>query len=149
MTIIFFPSAVFASVIIEPDTISKSPPYTSGKIPIEVTATTENPKLSYILANAVVIKYQNTIKNEFDFKNDTLVVTDIYDTGTVVEPTPENATNQNFAKNAIIAAAIAIIISALVLVVVFIFDDKIKTPDDIEKHLNLNILGTVPEFETK
>lgn len=114
-----------------------------------VTATTENPKLSYILANAVVIKYQNTIKNEFDFKNDTLVVTDIYDTGTVVEPTPENATNQNFAKNAIIAAAVAIIISALVLVVVFIFDDKIKTPDDIEKHLNLNILGTVPEFETK
>ena len=114
-----------------------------------VTATTESPELSYILANAVVIKYQNTIKNEFDFKNETLIVTDIYETGSVAEPTPKNATNQNFAKNALIAGVVAIIISALVLVVVFIFDDKIKTPDDIEKHLNLNILGTVPEFESK
>ena len=114
-----------------------------------VTANTEIPELSYILANAVVFRYQYTIQNEFSVQNETLIVTNIYETGSIVTPVPENATNQNFAKNAVIAAAVAIVITTAVLTVIFIFDDKIKTPDDIEKHLALNILGTVPEFESK
>ena len=47
------------------------------------------------------------------------------------------------------AVAIAVVITSAILVVIFIFDDKIKTPDDIEKHLDLNILGAIPDFEVK
>ncbi len=114
-----------------------------------VTANTENPELSYILANAVMLRYQYQIQNYFQVQNDTLIITDIYDTGSIVAATAENSTNQNFTRNAVIAAGVAVLVSVAVLVVVFIFDDKIKTPDDVEKHLGLNILGAVPEFESK
>ena len=46
-----------------------------------------------------------------------------------------------------LSAVIAIIVVCAILLAFYIFDDKIKTPDDIEKHLGLSVLGEIPEIE--
>ena len=121
---------------------------------LTVSVETTNPQLSYIIANAVTVKYKERISKDYNLSSNSTIgstnitlVTDIYDSGYI--SSLDNPTNQNYFKNAITASIIAIAISSAVLVVIFIFDDKIKTPDDIEKHLELNILGTIPDFETK
>lgn len=121
---------------------------------LTVIAETTNPQLSYIIANAITVKYKERISKDYNLSTNSVINstnitlhTDIYDTGYI--SSLDNPTNQSYLKNAVVAAFIAIAVSCAVLVVIFIFDDKIKTPDDIEKHLELNILGTIPDFETK
>ena len=46
-----------------------------------------------------------------------------------------------------LGAAIAVVVVCAILLAFYIFDDKIKTPDDIEKHLGLSVLGEIPEIE--
>ena len=46
-----------------------------------------------------------------------------------------------------LSAVVAIIAVCAILLAFYIFDDKIKTPDDIEKHLGLSVLGEIPEIE--
>ena len=112
---------------------------------IKVTVSTTSPELSYIIANAITIKYQEQVANRYALEQNTFHLTDIYETG-AISRTP---VNRNYVSNAFMAAAVAIVATSAILVVIFIFDDKIKTPDDIEKHLELNILGAIPDFEVK
>ncbi|MBQ8546425.1 MAG: hypothetical protein IJ437_05750 [Clostridia bacterium] len=121
-------------------TIDKDSPNT-----LTVSVNTSRPELSYIIANAITYKYQEQVEDLYSFEKNTILVTDIYETG-FISSTP---VNRNYFANALKASAVAVLISAAVLVVIFIFDDKIKTPDDIEKHLELNILGAIPDFESK
>ena len=111
-----------------------------------ITAETESPALSYLVANVATWHYKNYICAAMT-QEDTQPITltyEINDTGSIAS----GPSNKNFAKNSIIAAIAGAAIAAVVLVIIFIFDDRIKTPDDISKHLGLNILGTIPDFET-
>ena len=117
---------------------------TNAKNTFTVTATTTNKYLSCIIANAVTTLYEEYVKDEIVPKG-TNVSTDIFKNGT----TQDKASNKNFPKNVAIAVAIGVVITSTVLFLIFFFDDKIKTPDDIEKHLELNILGAIPDFEER
>lgn len=111
-----------------------------------ITAETESPALSYLVANVATWHYKTYICAAMT-QEDTQPITltyEINDTGSIAS----GPSNKNFAKNSIIAAIAGAAIAAVVLVIIFIFDDRIKTPDDISKHLGLNILGTIPDFET-
>lgn len=46
----------------------------------------------------------------------------------------------NVQKNTMIGFGIAL----LVVIILYILDDTIKTPDDIEKHLGVSVLGSIP-----
>lgn len=117
---------------------------TNAKNTFTVTATTTNKYLSCIIANAVTTVYEEYVKTEIVPKG-TNISTDIFKSGT----TQDNPSNKNFPKNVAIAVAIGVIVTCTVLFFIFFFDDKIKTPDDIEKHLELNILGAIPDFEER
>lgn len=117
---------------------------TNAKNTFTVTATTTNKYLSCIIANAVTTLYEEYVKTEIVPKG-TNISTDIFKSGTV----EDEPSNKNFTRNVIIAIAIGIIVTCTVLFFIFFFDDKIKTPDDIEKHLELNILGAIPDFEER
>lgn len=112
---------------------------------LTVVVNTTSPQLSYIIANAITYKYQEQVEELYSFEKNTILVTDIYETGFV----SASPVNRSYFSNALKAAAVAVVVTAAILVVVFIFDDKIKTPDDIEKYLELNILGAIPDFQTK
>lgn len=117
---------------------------TNAKNTFTVTATTTNKYLSCIIANAVTTLYEEYVKSEIVPKG-TNISTDIFKSGT----TQDNASNKNFPKNLAIAVAIGFVVTCAVLFMIFFFDDKIKTPDDIEKHLEINILGAIPDFEER
>lgn len=107
---------------------------------VSVTATTENAKLSAAISNAVMCLFHAHI-NEF-MQVDT-IRTSISTSGTV----PKEPSNANATRNAIIFGAIGAVLVCAILIIIFIFDDKVKTPDDIEKQLGLSVLGAIPEID--
>lgn len=113
-----------------------------------ITAETKDPALSYLVANVATSHYKTYIcaamTNDLSEPIQTLTY-EINDTGAVASA----PSNKNFASNSVIAAIAGALVAVVVLIIVFIFDDRIKTPDDIQKHLGLNILGTIPDFEDK
>lgn len=116
----------------------------TAKNTFTVTSTTKSPELSCIIANTATYLYQDYVETEI-VPEGTSLQSDIYKSGSV----PVKAANKNFPKNVAIAVAVGAIVTCAILFVIFFFDDKIKTPDDIEKHLELNILGTIPDFEER
>ena len=109
-----------------------------------VTATTTNPKLSAIIATAVTTVYEEYVKEEIVTKG-TEISTNIYQNATV----PQRASNKSYPKNVAICVSVGFAVTCAILFLIFFFDDKIKTPDDVSKHLELNILGTIPDFEER
>lgn len=57
---------------------------------------------------------------------------------------PENPIKPNKVMNILIAAVLGIMIGLFIIFVLEYIDNKIKTPQDIEKYINLPILGVIP-----
>lgn len=57
---------------------------------------------------------------------------------------PESPIKPNKVMNVLIAAVLGVMIGLFVVFLLEYLDTKIKTPEDIEKHLGLPILGVVP-----
>lgn len=63
---------------------------------------------------------------------------------------PENPVKPNKIMNIAIAAVLGIMVSLFVIFLIEYLDNKIKTPQDIEQHLGLPIIGVVPdEYKSK
>ena len=58
---------------------------------------------------------------------------------------PENPIKPNKLMNVAIATVLGLMISLFVVFLLEYMDNKIKKPEDIEKHLGLPILGVVPK----
>lgn len=58
--------------------------------------------------------------------------------------TPENAIKPSKVMNVAIAAVLGVMIGLFVVFVLEYMDTKVKTPQDIEKHLGIPLLGVVP-----
>ncbi len=57
---------------------------------------------------------------------------------------PVSPYSPNVRRNVIIGIAAGILLSCAIIFVVFVVDDKIKTPADVEKQLGLSTLGLIP-----
>lgn len=111
---------------------------------VSVTATTDNKYKSTAIANAVMALFDGYINDFLEGENgEDTVKTKIASSASV----PTSPSNKNSTRNAIIFGVIGAVLVCAVLIVIFIFDDKIKTPDDIEKQLKLSVLGAIPEIE--
>ena len=77
-----------------------------------------------------------------NFKVDTIIVGRID-----YESIPTSPSNINYFRNMALSAIVAVVAICAILLAFYIFDDKIKTPDDIDKHLELSVLGEIPEIE--
>lgn len=76
-------------------------------------------------------------------------IMDIQAVNTVEEANlAENPSSPNVTKNTLIGAILGIFLVAGLIVLLFILDDRIKTPDDIEKHLGISVLGSIPLVES-
>lgn len=107
---------------------------------VTLSSTTTNPTLSALIVTAAYECMQDHI-NE-NFKVESVIVGQV-DYGRV----PRTPSNIHYFRNMAIGAAIGLIAICAVLLAFYVFDDKIKTPDDIEKHLGLSVLGEIPEIE--
>ena len=107
---------------------------------VSLSSTTKNPTLSALIVTASYACMQDHI-NE-NFKVESIIVGQV-DYGRV----PKSPSNIHYFRNMAIGAVLGFVAICAILLAFYIFDDKIKTPDDIEKHLGLSVLGEIPEIE--
>ena len=50
-------------------------------------------------------------------------------------------------RNMMLGAVVGFVLICAILLAIYVFDDKIKVPDDIEKYLKMSVLGEIPEIE--
>jgi capsular polysaccharide biosynthesis protein len=65
---------------------------------------------------------------------------------TVVEEAnlPEHPSSPNVLMNTLIGGVLGGMLSVFVIFLIYMLDDTIKTPDDIEKYLGISVLGSIP-----
>lgn len=60
---------------------------------------------------------------------------------------PSSPSSPNVMKNTLIGAILGILIAAGIAILIFILDDTVKTPEDVETYLGLNVLASIPVYE--
>ena len=62
---------------------------------------------------------------------------------------PENPYNMNIVKENVIYSAVGIALGGAIIFILFFFDTTIKSSEDIEEKMELNVLGVVPKVSNK
>ena len=57
----------------------------------------------------------------------------------------ETPSNSKFSKMSVLAGVAAAVVTYCIFLALYILDDKINTPDDVEKYLGVSILGVIPD----
>lgn len=57
---------------------------------------------------------------------------------------PKSPSSPNTLKNVVLGGIIGFVLAIGVVVLVFVLDDRIRTPEDVEKHLGSSVLGMLP-----
>ncbi|MSS10109.1 polysaccharide export protein [Clostridium sp. WB02_MRS01] len=60
---------------------------------------------------------------------------------------PTEKTRPSVTKSSLLGGVAGVFLSALIILVLFIMNDTVKTPEDVEKYLGLNTLAAIPLFE--
>ena len=107
---------------------------------VTLSSTTTDPILSALIVTAAYQCMQVHINENFEVQS---IIVGQVDYGRV----PTSPSNIHYFRNMFVGALIGIVAICAVLLAFYIFDDKIKTPDDVEKHLGLSVLGEIPEIE--
>lgn len=97
-----------------------------------------------VLAKAVADDIASVFKKE---------ITDIYniENVSIIDKAlvSEDPYNVSVLKQFVIGAGVGFILSSIIIVVLFYMDDTVKTEEDIEKKLELSVLGAVPKYKRK
>lgn len=57
---------------------------------------------------------------------------------------PNHKASPSLAKNGIIGGILGVFLAIVIIVVVYITNDTVKTQEDVERYLGLSVLGTIP-----
>ena len=114
--------------------ISVSPVSDTQIISIKVQDT--NPKKAMDIANAIPKVFTKEVQRITKANG-----AEVIDTAVL----PENPIKPNKLMNVAIATVLGLMIGLFVVFLLEYMDNKIKKPEDIEKHLGLPILGVVPK----
>lgn len=60
---------------------------------------------------------------------------------------PTQKTKPSITKNTMIGGLAGVFLAGAIILVLFVMNDAIKAPEDVEKYLGLNTLATIPVFE--
>lgn len=60
---------------------------------------------------------------------------------------PDSPSSPSVMRNTLIGAILGILISAGIIILVFMLDDTVKTPEDVETYLGLNVLASIPVYD--
>ena len=102
---------------------------------ISISVQDTNPKKARDIANEIPKVFEKEVKR-ITKANDIQVIDKAI--------LPENPIKPNKIMNVAIAAVLGMMIGLFVVFVLEYLDNKIKTPQDVEKHLDLPILGVIP-----
>ena len=105
---------------------------------IEITVVTNDPEKSKLIADSICNFGEKAIDALMGYDQ-----INKYDDGTL-ENTP---CNSKFSYTIILGALVAFILTYIVVVLFYIFDDKVSDPDLVEKNLGLSVLVLVPNMK--
>ena len=115
------------------DNVTVSPVKDTQIISISVQDT--NPKKARDIANEIPKVFEKEVKR-ITKANDIQVIDKAI--------LPQNPIKPNKIMNVAIAAVLGMMIGLFIVFLLEYLDNKIKTPQDVEKHLDLPILGVIP-----
>lgn len=102
---------------------------------ITINVENENPKQAKEIADAI----RESIS---------IQITEIMDADSVntVEDgsLPKEPSSPNVLRNLLIGAILGILLAGGIIILIYMLDDTIKTPDDVERYLELNVLTSIP-----
>lgn len=107
---------------------------------MSITVQDTNPKRARDIANSIPTVFTKEVKRITKANSVEVIDKAI---------TPENPIKPNRVMNIVIAAVLGFMIGLFIVFILEYMDNKIKTPQDIEKHLGLPILGVVPNENMK
>ena len=61
---------------------------------------------------------------------------------------PLEKSSPNIKKNVLLGGAAGVLVSLLLIVVFYLLNDRIRTPEDVKRYLGLNTLGQIPVLES-
>lgn len=102
---------------------------------LEVSVTSDDAELSKEIVDALCSFGAKQIQDHIDFATARVI-----DEGTLNRH-PSNSVN---IPVAIVLGLAAAVVALSVFVLVYVLDDKIRTPEDIEKRLGISVLGAIP-----
>lgn len=102
---------------------------------LRLSYTDTNPKRAAAILNTLVDVAKPEIESTLMVKAFTVV--DYADV-------PTSPSKTNIVRDTILAAAIGFVLSAAVMVVIFLLDDTIRNEDDVDRFLGLSTLTTIP-----
>lgn len=102
---------------------------------LKITVKNENPELAKNIANELAKVFTEQIKEIYNLENISIV------DEAEVENQPCNI---NHIKDIIIFTFAGMIVSAILVMLIYIFDDTIKDEKDIERNIKLKNIGTLP-----
>lgn len=103
---------------------------------IDISVEDQNPKKARDIANEIPKVFTKEAKRITNANS-----VEVIDKAII----PENPIKPNKVMNVAIAAVLGLMIGLFVVFLKEYLDNKIKTPQDIEKHLDLPILGVIPK----
>lgn len=102
---------------------------------LKITVRDKDPYQARDIANAVREASATHISNVMDIKS-----------VNVVEKAnlPERPASPNVMKNTLIGGVLGCFLAVFAVLLLFLLDDTVKTPDDVEKYLGVSVLGSIP-----
>lgn len=107
---------------------------------LEITVTDENPIAAKTIADEIAQVSSMFIAEKME-QNPPQILQYGYADGEPVSP--------NIVKNTLIGAFFGGVFACAIIVLSYLFNDTIMTPEDVEKKLGLNVLGTLPMEESE
>ena len=102
---------------------------------VSITIKDTDPYTAAEIANAVRDVASKHIQQVMDIK-----AVNVVETANI----PDEPSSPSLLKSGVIGAAIGILLSLAIVVIVYLMNDTVKTPEDVEKYLGLSVLGTIP-----
>ncbi|NLY43931.1 MAG: lipopolysaccharide biosynthesis protein [Clostridiaceae bacterium] len=104
---------------------------------IEITAQDPDPQLAALIANKVAEVFKEKVVELMDVEN-----VQVIDKAEV----PVSPTKPNKKLNIAVAAFVGLMAGLGIIFLIEYLDNTIKTPEDVQKHLDLPVIGTIPVF---
>ncbi len=105
---------------------------------LSITVTSTSPQVAQMMANQVRESAAVHIQE----------VMGIEAVNTVEEANyPEHRSSPSYSRNLILGAMLGFVLAAAIVVIRYLMDDTLHSPEDVEKYLELSVLGTLPLIE--
>ena len=107
---------------------------------IKITVSSKDAKEAKKIANETAEIFEKEIVNIYNLENVSIIDKAELANGPY---------NVNYVKDSIIYIALGLVLSCGVIFVIYYFDNSIKSVEQIEKHLGIPVIGTVPTVGKK